>query len=102
MTDGRDLDALLEPFFAAAREAPPELSPAAMRAILDAAAPRRTVRVLWGRELWGALGGMAAAAAVGLWLGFVGSEQVMRLTVGSAEETVSVLDESDILALAGE
>lgn len=113
MTDERDLDAMLEPFFAAARQAEPELSPTAMQAILTAAArpvPRPApgrrftlTGVFAGLGLWGAIGGMATAAAVGVWLGFVGSEQVMQVATGFGETSAAaVLADSDILALAGE
>lgn len=113
MTDDRELEAVLEPFFAAARQAAPVPSPAVMQAILSAserpvvtAEPARRVGLaafLSGIGLWGALGGMATAAAVGVWLGFVGSEQVMRVATGYGEtETTTLLADSDILALAGE
>lgn len=111
MTDERDMDTLLEPFFAAARRADPEPSADMMRAVLAASArPASTPkwrfqlpRLLAGAGFWGALGGMATAAAVGVWLGFVGSEQVMRVATGFDEtDTMALLADSDILALASE
>ncbi len=114
MSDERDLDALLDPFFAAARRTAPEARPDFLAAVLaqaDAALVRpapvrrqgRAWRILSALGGWGTIGGMATAAAFGLWIGFVGSEQVLGFaSLDTAEATSSVLTDSDILALAGE
>lgn len=125
-------DDRLELFFAAGRAAAPEPSAAFLSQVaqtgldvqragqsVSAPAPRGPARRggILGAFLglfggWGGIGGMATAAAAGLWLGLAGSDQLAQVargytgtateaaTVTADGEDLSFLGDGDILALA--
>lgn len=124
MADKHDGIDGLEGFFAAARQDAPEPSAAfvmrvmaeaeAMQAARQAAAPAVAARpagrggVFDGLMAlvggWPALGGMVAAAATGLWIGFIGVDRIDGLTavyLGASESAsaVSLMPEGDLFAL---
>lgn len=114
MSDERELDDLLEPFFAAGRHAAPDLSAsvlARMEAAGAAAQPdpaplhpqaRQAWRWFVGFGGWGAFGGMATAALIGVWLGVAGSEQFLTGAQSGTASEAALYADSDILVLAGE
>lgn len=116
MTETRDDDIMLDPFFAAARARPPYPDPAFVARLVAAVpdpargpvAPQRwrfggLVGLFGG---WG-LGGLATAAAAGLWLGFAGADHLALIATGDsgatveAEASATLFADSDILVLAG-
>lgn len=120
MHNGIDGIDALEGVFAAARQTAPEPSAAflmrvmaeaeAVQAARQAAAARPAAR---GGRLaglmalvggWPALGGMVAAAATGLWIGFIGGERIdgftaVYLGASDSASAVSLLPEGDLFAL---
>lgn len=116
-----DLDHV-EDFFAAARRAPPEPSPALLARMLEDADARRpaavqgagtagpapsgllaSLRAIFGG--WQTAGGMVMAAAAGVWIGFSGVGGITDVASGylGATEvlgTVELMPESDVLAFA--
>ena len=131
MAEMRKDDDMLDLFFAAGRAAPPEPSAAFLARVAEAGlaaqrarqampAPARRGGVAGGGILgaflglfggWGGIGGMATAAAAGLWLGLVGSDQLAQVASGLSgadtttaaatnEAGLSFLGDGDILALA--
>ena len=124
MTDMHNVNGIdaLEGVFAAARQTAPEPSAAfLMRVMAEAeavqaarqAAPAAARPAARGSRLaglmalvggWPALGGMVAAAATGLWIGFIGVERIDGFTavyLGASDSTsaVSLLPEGDLFAL---
>lgn len=120
-----DLDHV-EDFFAAARRAPPEPSPALLARMLEDADARRLaavqvagaapagaapsgllagLRAIFGG--WQTAGGMVMATAAGVWIGFSGVGGITDAASGylGATEvlgTVELMPESDVLAFATE
>ena len=113
MSDERDLDALLDPFFAAARRTAPEARPDFLAAVLaqaDAALVRpapvrrqgRAWRILSALGGWGTIGGMATAAAFGLWIGFVGSNDFKVRSAWCRSCSTVRLSDGPIVAMASQ
>ncbi|HEY0213237.1 MAG TPA: hypothetical protein VGC40_06585 [Paenirhodobacter sp.] len=114
MTEDRTDDSLLEPFFAAARAAPPlpearfmaELARAPVRSSFLARC-RGWVSAGFGvLGAWG-VGGLVTAAVAGLWLGFAGVERSFEAAATADAQTEadaggSFFADSDILVLAAQ
>lgn len=114
MTNDRSPPDLLEDFFVQARRCPPEPDAALMAQILRAGlahqprpAPvsrrRGTVfaQVLAMLGGWRALGGMATAAAAGVWIGFAGLDRLGDLAgvdLAAPTESMNLLPEGDVVA----
>lgn len=115
MTNDRSPPDLLEDFFVQARSCPPEPDPALMAQILQAglahqprpapgrARQRRGVfaQVLAVLGGWQTLGGMATAAAAGVWIGFAGLDRLGDLAgfdLAAPSEAMNLLPEGEVVA----